>query len=68
MAKQETTPKFPENAVDNLIADFGRKPSSDEMDKTKALIESQRPKFKAVDKALESTKSQDQSNEMNRGR
>ena len=44
--------EFPENEVDNLIADFGKKPSEQERDALKEMLLEQKGQFNAVKGAL----------------
>lgn len=68
MAEKDTPEKFPENEVDNLIADFGKKPESAERDKLREMLLGQKDKFKAVESALEQAKEQDQERDQDRSR
>lgn len=68
MAEKDTPEKFPENEVDNLIADFGKKPEPAERDKLREMLLDQKDKFQAVQSALEQAKGQDQERGQDRGR
>lgn len=63
MAENETPEKFPENEVDNLIADFGKQPEPDERDKLREMLLGQKDQFKAVTSALEQAQDKDQEKE-----
>jgi hypothetical protein len=64
MAENDTPEKFPENEVDNLIADFGKKPEPDERDKLRELLLGQKGQFEAVTSALEQSQDQEQGKEL----
>lgn len=70
MADNDTPEKFPENEVDNLIADFGKAPEPDERDKLREMLLGQKDQFKAVSSALEQAqdKEQGQERDQDRGR
>ena len=70
MADNDTPEKFPENEVDNLIADFGKKPEGAERDKLRDMLRAQEDKFNAVESALEFGNEQEQGmdHEQDRGR
>ncbi|MEM1223239.1 MAG: hypothetical protein AAGH40_10770 [Verrucomicrobiota bacterium] len=68
MAENTTPEKFPENEVDNLIADFGKKPEPADRDKLRDMLLGQKDKFKAVEASLEQAKEQGQDREHGRGR
>lgn len=63
MAENETPEEFPENEVDNLIADFGKKPEPSERDKLREMLHGQKDQFEAVTSALEQAQDKDQEKE-----
>lgn len=60
--------EFPENEVDNLIADFGKKPSEQERDTLKEMLLEQKGQFNAVREALDQAQEQDKDRDQERGR
>lgn len=68
MAENDTPEKFPENEVDNLIADFGKKPEPNERDQLREMLLGQKEKFKAVTSALEQAQDKDQGKEHDQDR
>ena len=60
--------EFPENEVDNLIADFGKKPSEQERDALKEMLLEQKGQFNAVREALDQAQEQDKDHDQERGR
>lgn len=67
MAESEKD-EFPENEVDNLIADFGKKPSAQDRDALKEMLLGEKDKFNAVRDALDQAQEQEQDRSQERGR
>ena len=64
MADEETPEQFPESEVDNLIADFGKKPEPNERDKLREMLLGQKDQFMSVSDALDKAEEQEQGKDL----
>lgn len=70
MNTNDTSKNFPENEVDQLIADFGKKPDPEKREQIKEMLMEQKEPYKAVRNALDmaNNREQGQEKDMDRGR
>jgi len=68
MDSHEAPQKFPESEVDKLVADFGRKPSQETLDQVEDIIKEQRPKYEALNRAVQNANDQKQDRSKGRRR
>lgn len=51
MADEQSTPKIPEARVDQLIKDFGKKPTKEQVDAVEAMARELKPQYEKIEQA-----------------
>ena len=68
MDSEKKPPAFPESEVDKLITDFGRPPKAGTDEQIKRIINEQRPKYEALNRAVKTANEPEQKKQVSRKR